>query len=86
MSSRKNASDSASQNGVSFAAGSSSSALQQRDVNYSQTVDSGRLVVKSGGFNGNAVEVWADNSVYDTVAGVFLFPGRDYNPGDLQRK
>lgn len=84
MSTRKNSSDSLSQNGVSFAAGSSSSANQQRDINYSQTVNNSKLVT-GGAYNGHAVEVWADGSVWDTVSSAFLFPGRDYNPLDLQR-
>lgn len=85
MSSRKST-DNTSLTGVSFVAGSSASAMTQKDINYSQRVDNNNQLIRSGGFNGNAVEVWADNAVYDTVAGVFLFPGRDYNPADLQRK
>lgn len=43
-------------------------------VYYSQT--STKIVA----FNGHAVEVFADNAVYDTVSGAYLFPGRDFNP------
>jgi len=34
----------------------------------------------------NPIEVWADNSVYDAVAGTFLQPGRDFLIGELQRR
>lgn len=44
------------------------------------------LLAKNGAFNGHAVEVWADGAVFDTVSGTYLLPGRDFNPGDIQRK
>lgn len=84
MSSRKNSSDQSSQNGVSFAAGNPS-LPNSKNVNYSQTINDSKLATGTA-FNGHAVEVWGDNAVFDTVSGTFLFPGRDYNPGDLQKK
>jgi hypothetical protein len=30
-------------------------------------------------FNGHPVEVFSDGAVWDTVAGVYLYPGRDFN-------
>jgi len=85
MATRKST-DTTSQNGIAFAGGSSSSAPSTiKDVNYSQMVDPGRALLKNGAYNGHAVEVWADNAVFDTVTGAFLFPGRDYNVNDLQR-
>lgn len=83
MSTRKS-SDSTSQNGVGFQAGSGSTQTV-RNVNYSQQFTDS-VLIKNGAFNGHTVEVWADNSVYDTVTGAFLFPGRDYNVADLHRR
>jgi hypothetical protein len=85
MSSRKS-NDSSSQSGVNYATGGAvSSAVVQKNVSISQP-SAGSLISLSGGFNGHAVEVWADGAVWDTVSNVFLFPGRDFNVGDLQRK
>lgn len=83
MASRKS-NDTTSQNGVSFAAGNPS-LPNSKNVNYSQHISENSLQ-KSGAFNGHAVEIWADGAVWDTVSNKFLFPGTDYNPGDLQRK
>lgn len=83
MSSRKS-NDTTSQNGVSFAAGNPSLS-NAKNVNYSQRID-GSLLLNNGAFNGHAVEVWADGAVWDTVSNKFLFPGTDFNPGDLQRR
>lgn len=45
-----------------------------KNVYYSQS--SSKIVA----FNGHPVEVFADNAVFDTVTGTYLFPGRDFNP------
>lgn len=83
MSSRKST-DTTSQSGVSWSPGNPN-AMTQKDINYSQNIGSSKLQTR-GSYSGNAVEVWADGAVYDTVAGVFLFPGRDYDPNDIQRR
>jgi hypothetical protein len=80
MSSRES-NDNSSNSGVSYAGGVASS----KGTKLSQRSD-GSLLKASGAFNGHAVEIWADNTVWDTVSNVALFPGRDYNPGDLHRK
>ena len=85
MSSRKS-NDNTSANGVNFTAGSGASTTVIKNVNYSQNVDTTRLLIKNGAFNGNPVEVYADNAVWDTVNNKYLFPGTDFNPGDLQKK
>ena len=82
MSSRKNGSDSASQNGVSFAAGNPALS-NSKNVNYSQF--SNNKLATATAYNGHAVEVWSDGAVYDTVSGAFLFPFRDYDPNTFVR-
>lgn len=82
MSTRKSI-DGTSQSGVSFSPGNPN-AMTQKDITLSQSVASNSQIFKNGAYNGHAVEVWADGAVYDTVSGVFLFPGRDYNPNDLR--
>jgi len=83
MSSRQS-NDSTSGSGVNYAA-SHSAAIVQKNIKYSQQV-SDNVLQKNGAFNGHVVEVWADGSVWDTVSNVFLFPGRDYNPSDVQKR
>ncbi len=83
MASRKS-NDNTSSTGVSFPGGSQS--LTVKGVNYSQFVDQNRALTRSGGFSGNAVEVYADGAVWDIVAGAYLFPGRDFNPSDINRR
>lgn len=61
-----------SSGGITYPAGNSSQPVTQ-NVYYSQTSSN----IKA--FNGHAVEVFADGAVWDTVSGVYLFPGRDYN-------
>lgn len=78
--------DTTSNTGVSYPGGSASSAGTVKGVNLSQMIDPSRLLLKNGGFNGNAVEVFADGAVWDTVASAYLFPGKDFNPQDLNRK
>ena len=58
---------------MKYPAGNSGVATDTANVYYSQT---SKIVAA---FNGHAVEVYADNSVWDTVAGAYLYPGRDYN-------
>ena len=83
MSSRKS-NDTSSSSGASFPGGSQS--LTVKGVNYSQMSDSNRLLLTSGAFNGHAVEVYADGAVWDTVSNVYLYPGRDFNPQDINRR
>jgi hypothetical protein len=85
MSSRKS-NNGKSSSGVSYAAGSTTGAADNLNVFYSQEIDPSRLLLKNGGFNGNPVEVYADGAVWDTVANAYLFPGRDFNPQDINRK
>lgn len=85
MSNRQN-NDNSSASGVSYPGGSSSAAQSVKGVKYSQFSDGARLLLKNGAFNGHTVEVHADGAVYDTVSGIYLFPGRDYNPQDINRK
>lgn len=82
MSSRKST-DGTSQSGVSFSPGNPN-ALTQKDINLSQNVSPNSAIFKNGAYNGHAVEIWADGSVFDTVSGTFLFPFRDFNPNDLR--
>lgn len=87
MSSRVTNPDNTSQSGVSYPSGSSSSGTTQKNIKIS--LDDQRTRVSklgvSGAFNGHAVEIYADGAVWDTSSGAYLFPGRDYNPSDLQR-
>jgi hypothetical protein len=85
MSSRKS-NDNSSSSGVSFPGGSSAAASTVKGVNLSQQVDPNRLLLSQGAFNGHAVEVYADGAVWDTVSNVYLFPGRDFNPQDINRR
>ena len=85
MSSRITNPDATSQSGVSFAAGGASSG-NIKNVNISKSDDATRNSRAATAFNGHAVEIWADGAVWDTVSGVYLFPNRDFNFGDLQRK
>lgn len=59
--------------------------MTQKDINYSQNIGTSLLQTR-GAYNGHAVEIWADGAVFDTVSGAFLFPGRDYDPNDMQRR
>jgi len=80
----RESSDSSSVSGVSYPAGSSSSAMTQKDIKYSlDSAKTNSLSLRV--FNGHAVEVGADNSVWDTVSSSYLFPGRDFNPQDVHR-
>jgi hypothetical protein len=83
MSSRSS-NDNTSASGVSYPTGISS-ATSIKNVKYSQHINDSTLV-RNGAFNGHAVEVWADGAVFDTVTGSYLFPGRDYNPTDIQKR
>lgn len=84
--SHRESNDTSSTSGVSYPAGSSTSATTVKGTKLSQFVDSNRKLQSSGGFNGNPVEVFADGSVWDTVNNVYLFPGRDYNPQDVNKR
>jgi len=85
MSSRKS-NDSTSNSGVSYPGGTGNTSAQTvKGVSYSQMSDPNRLLLKNGAFNGHAVEVYADGAVYDTVSGVYLYPGKDFNPQDINR-
>lgn len=79
-------SDSTSQSGVSYPAGSATSGSVK---NIKISVDDQKTRVSKlgsgGAFNGHAVIIHADNAVWDSVSNVYLYPGRDYNPGDIQR-
>jgi hypothetical protein len=83
MSSRQS-NDSTSSSGVSYP-GALATAVTQKSIKYSQHLNDS-LLVRNGAFNGHAVEVWADGAVFDTVSGSYLFPGRDYNPSDIQKR
>lgn len=86
MSSRQST-DITSQSGVSYPSGSASSNTQKHiAIGKNTEAMLNSKLGKSGAFNGHAVEIWADGSVWDTVSGVYLFPGKDYNISDLQRK
>lgn len=73
-----------------YPAGGAAAASANTLFNVGLTKDTDKttssLLGKNGAFNGHAVEIWADGAVYDTVSGVYLYPGRDFNPGDIQRK
>lgn len=84
MASRKTSPDVTSSSGVSFAAGPASSG-QIKSVNISISDLATRTSKAATAFNGHAVEIWADNAVWDTVSNKYLYPGVDYNPGDIQR-
>jgi hypothetical protein len=90
MASRENSSDSLSFTGKSYPAGTAAAtpASTVRNISISKNDDATRTSVlgKNGAFNGHAIEVHADGAVWDTVSSAYLFPGRDYNPGDFQRK
>jgi hypothetical protein len=83
MSSRQT-NDSSSGSGVSYAAGNAASGAV-KNISESKTADASTnsLVAKS---SPHPIEVWADGSVFDTVTGTYLLPGRDFNPGDTQRR
>lgn len=61
--------------------------LADKSISISKHDEASRvsLLAKNGAFNGHAIEVWADGTVWDTVSSKALFPGRDFNFGDLQR-
>ena len=87
MSDRENHNDSSSQSGKSYPKGGAAAPGALVVKNISMTVDVNRSqVLSSLTFNGHAVQVSADNSVWDTVSNAYLQPGTDFNPGDLQRK
>ena len=73
-----------------YPAGSAASTANRTVINISQSKDfsasTNSKLANGGSFNGHAVEVYADGAVWDTVNNAYLFPGRDYNPGDVQRK
>lgn len=89
MSSRQST-DTTSASGVNYTAGAASASTVPVVKNIIQTKNSdfntNSLLAKNGAFNGHAVEVWADGAVWDTVSSSYLFPGRDFNPGDIQRR
>ncbi len=74
--------DTSSSSGVSYPAGVAGTV---KNIKYSQFQDPNRKLLRNGAFNGNAIEVFADGAVWDTVNNVYLFPDRDYNVHDLQR-
>lgn len=81
--------DSTSQNGINYQVGSAAPrGTVQKNVTITKQAEatSNSLLGKNGAFNGHAVEIWADGAVFDTVLGVHLRPGTDFNPGDVQRK
>jgi hypothetical protein len=90
MASRENSSDSLSFTGKSYPAGTAAATpATVRNISISKDDDAtrtSRSLGKAGAFNGHAVEIHADGAVWDTVSSAYLFPGRDYNPGDVQRK
>jgi hypothetical protein len=49
-----------------------------------KAAESSKLVAATGATAGQ-YEIQADFAVWDNVNNKYLFPGRDYNPGDLQR-
>ena len=85
MSSRQS-NDNSSASGVSYAAGTASPAgTLAKDISLSKSQDASTNSVLARRWP-NALEVWADNSVYDVVTGTFLQPGRDFLIGELQRR
>ena len=75
--------DASSQNGISFADGDADDpVVVVKNVFISKRTQPNRIAT-NGVFSGHVVEVWADGAVFDTVTGKFLFPGRDFNFGDL---
>jgi len=84
MASRES-SDTTSQTGVSYPGGPSSTSVTQKNIKLSKNLEySTNISAKV--FNGHLCEVHCDNAVWDTVNSAYLFPGKDFNPGDLQRK
>ena len=81
--------DTTSTSGKSYPAGSgaSSSAATVKGVVYSKNIHASTKskLGSSGAFNGHAVEVFADGAVWDTTSSKYLYPGVDFNPGDVQR-
>jgi len=79
--------DSTSTSGKSYPAGTAAATPVSTVKGISQSKNMlASTVSKAAALATNPIEVFADGAVWDTVAGVYLFPGRDYNPGDLQRK
>jgi len=85
--SNRESSDSSSSSGVSYPAGSTSGAATQKGIKLSLDEQKTRIskLGSSGAFNGHAVVIHADNAVWDSVSNKYLYPGTDYNPGDVQR-
>jgi hypothetical protein len=85
--SNRETSDTSSGSGVSYPAGSAGASGNVKNVKISLDDQKTRVskLGSSGAFNGHAVVVHADNAVWDSVSNVYLYPGKDYNPGDLQR-
>jgi hypothetical protein len=85
--SNRETSDTSSQSGVSYPAGTAGASGNVKNVKISLDDQKTRLskLGSSGAFNGHAVIIHADYSVWDSTSNKYLYPGVDYNVGDLQR-
>jgi hypothetical protein len=83
MSSRQSQ-DNTSASGVSYAAGSAAG-TPVRNIRESVSSDASTNSVLARRWP-TPLEVWADNSVFDTVTGLYLQPGKDFLIGELQRR
>lgn len=85
--SNRETSDSTSQSGVSYPAGSAGVSGNVKNVKISLDDSRSRTskLATAGAFNGHAVIIHADGAVWDSVSNVYLYPGKDFNPGDVQR-
>lgn len=82
----RESSDSTSQTGVSYPAGSAGGG-NQKDIKLSIDDNATRKskLGAGGAFNGHPVIIHADGAVWDSTSSVYLYPGKDFNPGDVQR-
>lgn len=80
-------SDSTSASGVSYPAGSAGATGNQKGIKLSLNDTQTRIskLGVSGAFNGHSVIIHADGAVWDSSSSVYLYPGKDFNPGDVQR-
>lgn len=87
--STRQSTDTTSNSGVSYPAGSGAATANSTVRGISITKDATATSISklgvSGAFNGHAVEIHADKAVWDTVSNKYLLPGTDFNPGDMQR-
>jgi hypothetical protein len=85
MSSRQN-NDLSSASGFSYSAGAASqSGTLVRNIAESKSQDASSNSALAKRWP-NTLEVWADGSVFDTLAGQYLQPGKDFLIGELQRR